>query len=87
MSVVDTMQPMKAYGGKEVQLHVFLTLALKRGRGGEWVSFSPPGKEALVSNTSGAEWVLSSCMCNNTDLDVRILMHCDNERSRNNKFL
>jgi hypothetical protein len=34
-------------------------------------------------------WVgsLTSCMCNNTDLDVRILMHCDNERSRNKKFL
>jgi hypothetical protein len=55
---------MKEYGEKEVvHLHVFLTLALRRGQGGEWVSFLPPRKEALVSNTWGAGWVLLHPVC------------------------
>jgi hypothetical protein len=44
---------MKTYGGVDVQIHVFLTLALV---GGEW-SASRPGRFTPEERVSGTHWI------------------------------
>jgi hypothetical protein len=47
---------MKAYGGVDVQIHVFLTSALA---GGEWLA-SRPGRLTPGERARGAHWIWGS---------------------------